>query len=137
MAVDIKVTRKLPDNYVQVDVTPKNMETRHYKMPADQVDSFTASYKQYDSKTRVNSTVLLVLMVLAGAFTGTIIPKLLKANTLFRVIGGVIGAFAGDIGSTMITAKNMEKNETALLKAHGAKELIYNKPNPILNSGRA
>lgn len=137
MAVDIKVTRRLPNNYVQVDVTPKKMETRHYKVPVDKVDSFTASYKKYDSKTRTDATILLVLMVLAGGFTGTIIPKLLKGKPILSIIGGIFGALAGDVGSTVIISKNMQKNEAALLKAHDAKEFIYYKEHNTLSNSRS
>jgi len=124
MAVDISVARRLPNNYAQVDVTPKNMDTRHYKVPVDNVDSFTASYKKYDSKTRTSSTVLMTALVLAGAFIGTLIPKAFKAKSVFSIICGVFGAVAGDFCATLITAKNMQKNESKILKNNQAEEMF-------------
>lgn len=124
MAVDIKVARRLPNNYAQVDVTPKNMDTRHYRMPVDKVDSFTASYKKYDSKTRTSSTILMAVLVMLGAFAGTMIPKALKAKPIFSLICGVFGAVTGDICATYITAKNMQKNEDKILSANQAEEMV-------------
>ena len=124
MAVDIKVARRLPNNYAQVDVTPKNLDTRHYKMPVDKVDSFTASYKKYDSKARTTSTILMTGLVLVGAFAGTMIPRLLKAKSVVSIISGVIGAVIGDFCATYISAKNMQKNENEILKANQAEEMV-------------
>ena len=124
MAVDIKVARRLSNNYAQVDVTPKNMDTRHYKMPADKVDSFTASYKKFDSNTRFNSTLLMTGLVLLGGFAGVMIPKLLKARSVVSLVCGVAGAVLGDVCSTIITAKNMQKNEEKILKENQAEELV-------------
>lgn len=134
MSVDIKVTRRLPNDYVQIDVTPKNADTRHYKVPIDKADSFTADYKKYDSKTRTNATILSTCMMLAGGFAGAIIPKLLKGKGFFSIIFGVVGALAGDVCATTITSKNMQKNEAALLKANDAKEFIFKEGKSFLDS---
>ena len=46
MAVDINITKKLDNNFVQVEVESKNVPKRFFKVPESKVDEFCKSYKE-------------------------------------------------------------------------------------------
>lgn len=125
MPADFKVTRRFPNNYVQVDVDAKNMPLRYFKMPADQVDSFSADYKKYDKNMRTSSSIRLALMTIPAAFIGVMGARLAGAKQYLQVIGGIVLGVGASILSTYIGAKKMEKAENALLKAHNAEQVFY------------
>ena len=45
MGIDIKITNKLDNNCVQVEVNSnKGGQSKHFKVPVDKADSFIANY---------------------------------------------------------------------------------------------
>ena len=133
MAIDSKISRKFPDNTVQVDVTAKKMPTRYFKLPEEKADSFVKSYNKYDSNTRTISTTLLLLLTLAGGIIGNKGARDFKAKPFWQYTISTICAMAGCFGSTLLTADIMQTKEAKLLKAHNAREISYeeNKKFPI------
>lgn len=49
MGIDIKITNKLDNNCVQVEVNSnKGGQSKYFKVPVDKADSFIANYKKND-----------------------------------------------------------------------------------------
>ena len=131
MSIDFRISRKLANNYVQADVSSKNI-TRYYKLPENEADSFYQDYKEYDKKTRISATILDITCSLGGAILGISAAKYLKAKMLIQMLVGLTMAFAGNIISTVITARDMQKNENALLEKHHAERIFYDNKINIL-----
>lgn len=127
MTIESKVTRRFPDNTVQVDMKVNNSIVRHFKMPENQVDSFTSEYKKNDTNTRIFATIALVGLSLGCGFIGSACSKhLLKIENKIASFGLTIAsAMLGCFGSTKLTEHKMIKDEKKLLNNHNASQIFY------------
>ena len=66
MSVSASITRKLDNNYVQVDITSKKMEPRYYKVPASKADEFCKDFKKTDKRMSRVSDYSFITSTLAG-----------------------------------------------------------------------
>ena len=124
MALTAAVTRKLDNNFVQVEIKNNNEKPRYYKVPEEKADSFSKEYVANSKKMYTLSSILSFTSVLGGVALALLITKNM-ANKLFRyVISGVTGAIAG-LASTASGLKTSIKNHTEFLKNYNAEEIHY------------
>jgi hypothetical protein len=126
MAITADVSRKLDNNYVQVDITSTKIGVKHFKVPKNKVDSFCSNYKKNEKKMSMYSTLLMVGSAIAGASLGYICTK--NMNKTVRTIAEIVASVGGVFASIYGMANVMEKSSDNLLKKHGAEELTQHNP---------
>ena len=121
MAVSANVTRKLDNNYVQVDVTSKKTEPRYYKVPESKADEFCKEFTKTDKKMSILSDTSFVISTLLGCAIISILAR--KLGGAARIALGILGGVGLGFTSEMISANTMVKKYEQLLKKHDAEEI--------------
>ncbi len=125
MSLDIKVINRLDDKNVQVEVSSdKNHNTKYYKVPEQNVDSFVNEYKKNDKKNSIIANTAFVSSVFAGVILASLATKKLK-NTVLKWIIGTAGGIAGAVLSVFGTSEYIDKSKNKMLKAQNAQEINY------------
>lgn len=120
MAVDINITKKLDNNFVQVEVESKNVPKRFFKVPESKVDEFCKSYKEYNKKQSFLSSLRVATpAVLACAITNQLTQKL---GTMTRWASSIGVGILTLIGSTYLNTKHVINKEDELLQKYEAIE---------------
>ena len=123
MAVSTNVTRKLDNNYVQVDVTSKKAEPRYYKVPASKADEFCKNFQKTDKRMSRISDTSFVLSTIAGCTIIGLLSK--KLGGAARMTLGIIGGIAAGFASVFACSNMMDKKYHNLLKTYQAEEITY------------
>lgn len=123
MAIDLKVNRKLDNNYVQVEATSKKTYTKFFKVPQDKVDAFCASYKKHDKNMKYLSNTTFVLSTILGCLL--VSPFTKKIGSGARLAIGILAGMGAATASVFGTAKIMQNKQDKLLKNFNAQEIFY------------
>lgn len=119
--MEVKPVRQLEGNRTELAITTgrkKRTFTRHFSVPTDKVDEFTADYKKQNRK----STILATAAMLAGAALGGVLGgKVIKKF----FIGSILGGLAFATGGTALALKRIVKKDKAVLDKHNAEEIYY------------
>ncbi len=123
MAASAKVSKQLDNNYVQIDITSKNMKPKYYKVPVKKADYFVNEYKKQSKNISIVTNTVFVGSILAGVLATSFFTKKLGTLSKFFLnsVGGVIGAAIGTYGTTKYT----ENQQNKLLKDTNAQEIYY------------
>lgn len=123
--MEVKSVRQLEGNRTELAITTgqkKQAYTRHFSVPTEKVDEFTAEYKKQKQRTSaIASIVSLGFAGLGGVLGGKVIKKFF--------IGTILGSFAFLLGSFSLAAKQAVKKDKALLDKHNVQEIFYLKEN--------
>ena len=131
MAVSANVTRKLDNNYVQVDVTSKKTNPRYYRVPESKADKFCKDFTKTDKRMSIISDTSFVVSTLIGCALISLITK--KLSGIARVTLGILGGISLGFASEMFSANMMVKKYQELLKTHQAEEIKYEDKQKQLN----
>ena len=131
MAVSANVTRKLDNNYVQVDVTSKKTKPRYYKVPEAKADQFCKDFTKTDKRMSIISDTSFVVSTLIGCALISVIAR--KLNGIARVTLGILGGISLGFASEMFSANMMVKKYQELLKTHQAEEIKHEDKQQQLN----
>ena len=127
MAITTAVTRKLGNDYVQVEVKNSSEGTRYYKVPKQSADTFQKEYVENSKKMYRLSTLLSLSATLGAGALALVFAKRMTNQVLKYIICGVTGVVAG-IGATISSQNTAIKSHTQFLKDYDAKEIFYDKP---------
>lgn len=76
MGIDIKITNKLDNNCVQVEVNSnKGGQSKYFKVPVDKADSFIANYKKNDKNTSFITNTAFVSSIFGGVLLSSLATK--------------------------------------------------------------
>ncbi len=121
MAVSANVTRKLDNNYVQVDVTSKKTNPRYYRVPESKADQFCKDFTKTDKRMSIVSDTSFVVSTLIGCGVLSLVTR--KLSGITRVVLGILGGISLGFASEMISANTMVKKYQQLLKTYQAEEI--------------
>ncbi len=125
MSVDAKILNKIDSNNVQIEIkTGKNANSKYYKVPNQNIDSFINAYKKNDKRTSIIANTAFVSSVFAGVILVSLATKKIK-NKILRGILGTIGGVAGAALSVIGTSKYLESSNKKMLKSQNAQEINY------------
>ena len=124
MALTAAVTRKLDNNFVQVEVKNKVGGTRYYRVPEDKADSFSKEYVHNSKRMYRLSSVLTFTSILGALSLGLFFTRNAASKGLKYAVSGVMGLAAGAV-STASGQKTSTKNHTEFLKNYNAEEIRY------------
>ena len=130
MPITTAVTRKMDNNYVQVEVSGKKTDTRYYRVPENMADSFQKEYIANGKKAAWLSNGLMILGIAVMTVASYFLTK--KSNdsslkTLVGLIAGVAGGFTG----TFAAAKAEMKSHERLLYKYNASEINYSQKSLV------
>ena len=125
MALDVKISQKIDNNFVKVEANSSHAPTRYFKVEKDKADSFCASYKKEASRNTTRNYVAMFVSVLAACgITGVFTNKLSKT---LQTVAGVAAGIVGLAGATFYTTKKAISNEDKMLKQFNATEIFEEK----------
>ena len=120
MGIDIKITNKLDNNCVQVEVNSnKGGQSKYFKVPVDKADSFITNYKKNDKNTSFITNTAFV-----SSISSLATKKFIKSGTLRWIINTLAG-IAGATGSVVASSNYIESRNNKLLKQHNAQQIYY------------
>ncbi len=128
MALTSSVTRKFDNNYVQVEINSNKYETRYYKVPESEADSFQAEYKKNSKKANRLSNGLMILGLAATTVAAYFATKKMENKALKTIISLVAGV-SGGIAGTFAGAKIEAKDHQNLMYKYNATEIDYSQSN--------
>ena len=131
MAVSANVTRKLDNNYVQVDVTSKKTDPRYYKVPESKADQFCKDFTKTDKRMSIISDTSFVVSTLIGCAILSLVTR--KLSGIARIVLGILGGLSLGFASEMISANTMVKKYQQLLKTYQAEEIKFEDKQKQLN----
>ncbi|MBQ8167877.1 hypothetical protein IJZ97_00460 [bacterium] len=119
---EVKPVKQLEGNRTEIAVSQKinkkNTVTRHFSVPADKVDEFTADYKKQNRKSSALATIaMLGAAGLGGILGGKVIKKFF--------IGSILGGLAFGLGGFTLAARHLVKKDKAVLDKHNTQEVFY------------
>ena len=120
MATEINITKKLDNNHVQVEITPKKVPTRYFKVPTQKADEFCKAYKNFDKEQSIWSAVRIafptvLLCGIANHFT--------KGKSKVTQWGAGVGiGILSMMGTMRWNIKTLIKKEDKLLQQFNAQE---------------
>ena len=124
MAITTAVTRKFDNNYVQVDATTRNGDTKYYKLPAAKADSFQKEYIQNSKEQWWKEVALTTVSVIGAIILASLATKKVESSAARMAVGVGAGAVGG-IGSGFLAAKMNVNSHQKLLKKYGAEQLYF------------
>ena len=119
MGIDIKITNKLDNNCVQVEVNSnKGGQSKYFKVPVD-------NYKKNDKNTSFITNTAFVSSIFGGVLLSSLATKkFIKSGTLRWIINTLAG-IAGATGSVVASSNYIESRNNKLLKQHNAQQIYY------------
>ena len=126
MSITTAVTRRFDNNYVQVDITPKNGDVKYYKLPEAKADSFQKEYVQNSKDQYWKDTAITIGSIFGTIILAALCTKKIENSTL-RMAIGIGGGLTGGLGSSVICEKLNENSHKKLLKKYNAEQLDYSK----------
>ncbi len=119
--MEVRPVKQLEGNRTEIAITTgrkKQTYTRHFSVPTDKVDEFTADYKKQNRKNSILATAsMLAGAVLGGILGGKVIKKFF--------IGSILGGLAFATGGTALALKHIVKKDKAVLDKHNVEEIYY------------
>lgn len=123
MAVDVNITKKLDNNYVQVEVESKHVPKRYFKVPETKADEFCKSYNEFNKKQSFLSSLRVATpAVLTCAITNQFAQKL---GSMTRWVASIGVGILTLMGTTYLNTNHVIKKEDELLKKYDATEFDY------------
>ncbi len=124
MGLDAKITNRLDNNNVQVEISNKKNEfKKSFSVPENKADSFIASYKKNNRNVSIISNTAFVASILGGVLLISACTHKLKSTALKWILN-TCGGIAGSICAFIGTDKYIESKEKQLLNNHQAKEIV-------------
>lgn len=122
MAVDLKVSKKIDDNNVQVDAKRTRTGTHYYKVPTQNVDEFCASYKKFNKKKNLTSDLSFFGSVFLGCAVSSVLTSTLKdaPRTIIMVVSGLGLGYLSDL----IVKKSFDKKQHKMFSDLNAQEIL-------------
>ena len=118
MALDVKVTKQLNNDFVQVEAKYKNRQPRFYQVPVKTADRFCKQLSETEKKSNTRNNFVFALGTVGGCGLGNILALKLKPM-LRATIAIITGILAGFITNNICLNKtNIEQNN--VLKQNGA-----------------
>lgn len=119
--MEVRPVRQLEGNRTEIAITTgkkKRTFTRHFSVPTDKIDEFTADYKKQNRK---NSALATVAMLGGAGLGGILGGKVIKKF----FIGSILGGLAFGLGVFTLAARHLVKKDKAMLEKHNAEEIFY------------
>lgn len=126
MAVDIKVSRDLGNNFVQIDISSKNSEPAYYALPKDKVKSFVSNYKKDKKNNAILTNTVFIGSLLLGALTMSKLVKNMKSSPFVKGLINICGTVSFSMFSTYLCDNYIQTKRNELMKNHQAKQIFYN-----------
>ena len=124
MAIDAKITNRLNNNNVQVEISSKDSQKRFFAVPENKADSFIKNYTKLDKKHSIIANGAFMGGIFAGILAAGIATRKIKSTAIrwgLNLTAGMIGAGASIYGTSAYMVKEQDK----LFNTHQAKELSY------------
>ena len=126
MGIDIKITNKLDNNCVQVEVNSnKGGQSKYFKVPVDKADSFIANYKKNDKNTSFITNTAFVSSIFGGVLLSSLATKKFIKSGFLRWIINTLAGIAGATSSVVASSNYIESRNNKLLKQHNAQQIYY------------
>lgn len=123
MGLETKITNRLNNNNVQVEISnPKTDTKKYFSVPEKKADEFITSYKKNDKNVSVFTNTIFVSSILAGVLLVSACTRNIKSKALKWILnttGGIVGAVCSFSGSD----KYIQKKQDKLLKEYQAQEI--------------
>lgn len=123
MGLETKITNRLNNNNVQVEISnPKTETKKYFSVPENKADEFITSYKKNNKNVSVFTNTIFVSSILAGVLLVSACTRNIKSKALKWILnttGGIVGAVCSFSGSD----KYIQKKQDKLLKEYQAQEI--------------
>ena len=129
MTIKTEITRTFDNNYVQVEVTPKNGDVHYYKLPANYADSFQKEYKETSKKHLWIDRLVTVVGVFGSVFLASLYTKKLE-NFTSKMIMEIGAGLLGGTCTAYICEVFNKKSHDNMLNKYSAKQIHYDDNNP-------
>lgn len=104
MAVEVKITKQLNEDFVQVESYDKNRKPRYFQVPIQTADRFCHQLKETENKTNIRNNIVFAASAIGGCGLGNII--MLKQKPIIRTITAVVtGILAGFVTNNICLNK--------------------------------
>lgn len=124
MGLDARITNRLDNNNVQIEISNKKNEfKKSFSVPENKADSFIASYKKNNRNVSIISNIAFVASILGGVLLASACTHKLESKALKWILN-TCGGIVGSIGAFVGTDKYIESKEKQLLNGHQAKEIV-------------
>lgn len=127
MAIEMKVTRNLSNNYVQIESSSNRTGIKHFKVPKENVNSFCNDYPKHEKKIKNLSDIIFITSVFLGCLIVTPLTK--KMNPGSKILTSIIAGLGAAVGSMLISNKIENKQAEKFLKLFNAQKINYNSNN--------
>ena len=118
MAIDVKVTKQLNKDFVQVEAQYKNRNPRYYQVPVQTADKFCNQFKESEKKSNFRNNLFFALSAIGGCGLGNLLAinfkPMLRATT--AIIGGILSGFIVN----NICLNKTQKEQKELFRQNGA-----------------
>ena len=119
--MEVRSIRQLEGNRTEIAITTgrkKNTFSRHFSVPTNKIDEFTADYKKQSAKSSAIATVaMLGAAGIGGILGGKVIRKFF--------IGSILGGWAFGMAGFTVAAKLLTNKNKAVLDKHNVQEIHY------------
>ena len=126
MAVEAKITNRLDNNFVQVEMkAPKSERISYYKVPTNKADAFITEYKKNDKKSSIITNTAFVGAIFGGVLVANSFTKKLKNKVLAWLINtgaGILGA----TGAVILSSSYLEKSQNKIMEKFQAQKINQN-----------
>ena len=123
MGLEAKITNKLTNQCVQVEIGNSKSETKkYYSVPENRADEFIASYKKNDKKISFFTNTAFVSAILGGVLLTSLMTRNLKSGIL-RWTLNTIGGIAGGVASFIAGDKYIQNKQNKLMQEYQAHEI--------------
>ncbi len=127
--MEIKPVRNLDNGRVELlykkEISKKNIVKRHFSLPEDKVDEFTADFKKQSKNNFVYSLAGIILSSVLGVFLGGKVAK----KSILSWAGAIAGGVAFAFGAISVAGRQIYKNQQKLFAKYDVKEMFYLKTN--------
>ena len=124
MAITTAVTRKMDNNYVQVEVKARKDDVRYYKVPEQYADTFQKEYVANSKKMSRLSNLMFFLSFPVTVGLSYLCTKKLDNKNL-RMAIGVCAGIIGGVGTSYAGVNMTTKNHKAFLEKYNSEEIDY------------
>ena len=95
MSLDVKVTKQLNKDFVQVEAQYKNRLPCYYQVPINNADKFCKEFAETERKSNIRNNFAFAFAAVGGCGLGNILAinfkPMLRATT--AIIGGILAGF--------------------------------------------
>ena len=132
MTINTSITRKLDNNYVQVEVSSPKASTTFFKVPNNKADEFCREYKKMEKKNSKTYNIAFFSSIAIACILMSMLTKRFESKTPKLLLNIVGGLFAGYTADSAVRTYLIPKQDE-LIKSFGAKEIFYDDKKSPLN----